>query len=136
MPDNPVTNILSTQRNPAPLNIHASVALHCILECYLYNTLKLEHEPASSQSRRSILRALKRAISSPGRRLQTSTLPSGGRYRACQIRRSTLKTDREVLTCLLMAKRVREKAAATKTRVAYPRDLWNRTILFFKTELR
>ena len=73
MPENPVTYILSTQRNPAPLNIHAPDALHCILECYLRKTLEREHEPASSQSRGSILRAVKRAISSPGRRLQHTT---------------------------------------------------------------
>jgi hypothetical protein len=51
MPDNLVTNILSTQRNPTPLNIHASDALHCLLERDLHKTLKREHEPASSQSR-------------------------------------------------------------------------------------
>lgn len=122
MPDNPFTNILSTQRDSAPLNIDAPDPLHCILECYLHKT--------------SDTAAVKRAISSLGRRLQTSTLPSGGRYRACQIRRSTLKTDREVLTCLSMAKRTREEAAATETRVAYLRDLWNRAILLLKTELR
>ena len=39
-------------------------------------------------------------------------------------------------TCLLMAKRAREEAAATETRVAYPRDRWDHTGLFFKTELK
>lgn len=48
----------------------------------------------------------------------------------------TLKTDRRMPTCLLMARRAREEAAATEARIAYPRDRWDRTILFFKTELR
>lgn len=39
-------------------------------------------------------------------------------------------------TCLLMAKRAREEAAATETRVAYPRDRWDHTGLFFKMELK
>jgi hypothetical protein len=36
-------------------------------------------------------------------------------------------------TCSVMAKRPFEEAAATETPIAYPRDLWDGTILFFET---